>query len=55
MLTDEVAVVFLACATEHFERHDEEDHADAGAGEHAFGGDSPGARDEAGVYYVPVP
>lgn len=55
MLGDDVAVVFLACATEEFERHDQEDDADAGAGEGPSGVNVPGAGEEASVDCVPVP
>lgn len=54
LLHDE-AVVLLGQAAEELEGHDEEDDADAGAGEHALGLDLPGLGDEAGVDDVPVP
>lgn len=41
MLGDDVAVVFFAGATEEFESNDEEDDADAGAGEGALTSDAP--------------
>lgn len=41
VLAEEVSVPFLDGAAEHFEGYDEENGADAGAGEHAAGGDVP--------------
>lgn len=55
VLLDDEAVVLLGQAAEELEGHDEEDDADAGAGEHALGLDLPGLGDEAGVDDVPVP
>lgn len=55
VLLDDVAVPFLDGAAEELEGHDEEDDADAGAGEHTLAGDAPGRGDEAGVDGVPVP
>lgn len=39
--SDEVSVVLLHGAAEHFEGHNEKDDANARSGEHAVGGDSP--------------
>lgn len=52
MLGDDVAVIFFAGAAEGFEYDDEEDYADAGAGEGGLGFDAPGAGDEAWVVLV---
>jgi hypothetical protein len=52
VLVDDVAVVFFAGAAEGFKNDDEEDDADAGAGEGAVGSDAPGAGDEALVVLV---
>ena len=41
LLRDDVAVVFFAGAAQGFEEDDEEDYADAGAGEHGGGFDAP--------------
>lgn len=40
-------IVFFAEASHEFERDDEQGDADAGYGEHAVGGDMPGAGEEA--------
>jgi hypothetical protein len=55
VLRDKIAVVFFAGAAQEFEQDDEQDDADAGAGEHASAGYVPRARDEASVDGVPVP
>jgi len=55
VLTKEVTIPFLDGAAECFEGHDEEDDADARAGEHSLGCYVPRFRDEAGVNCVPVP
>jgi hypothetical protein len=41
MLGHDVAVVFFACAAQELEDDDEENYADAGAGEGALGLDAP--------------
>lgn len=46
-MRNDVAVVFFACTAQEFEEDYKENYADAGAGEHAFGGYVPGAGDEA--------
>jgi len=43
-------IVFATQTTEKLEHDDECDDADAGRGEHAFGGDVPGFGDEAWGY-----
>ena len=37
VLRNDIAIVLLASATQRFEDNNEEDNADAGAGEHALG------------------
>lgn len=54
-MAHEVAVVFLTCSAQELERHDEENDADARAGEHSAGGDVPRGSDKAGVDGIPVP
>ena len=49
------AVEFALQAAEAFEQEHEADDADAGAGEHAVGGDVPCRGEEARVDGVPVP
>lgn len=44
---DDVGVVFAAHAAQEFKNHDEADDTDAGAAEHAVGGDVPVFGDEA--------
>jgi hypothetical protein len=46
VLSDDEAIVFLAGAAQELEQDYEEDDADHGAGEHAFGADVPGAGDD---------
>lgn len=45
-LSKEIMVVFARGAAECFEDYDEENYADAGTGEHAFGCDVPLGREE---------
>ena len=40
-LAQDVAVIFFGAAAKEFERYDEQDDADAGAGKHAAGCDVP--------------
>lgn len=54
VLLDEQSVVLLDGAAEELEEDGEADDADAGAGEHALGGDLPVLTDEAGVDGVVV-
>lgn len=50
-------LVFALDAAEELEDDDEADDADAGAGEHAVGGDVPAAGDEAwpGGFIISIP
>ena len=40
-LSDDVAIIFLRGPTQKLERHDKQDDADAGSGEHAARSDVP--------------
>jgi hypothetical protein len=55
VLADDVSVIFFDTSSQKLEEHDEEDDADARAGEHAGAADVPTGGKKACVDGVPVP